>query len=117
VLIQTYCPTHYAIRAAARHDYAAFYAEEIRMRQRLRLPPWTHLVELVIRSARREQAHAAVVEPFLKDLRESVDAVRADPSAASKGTAPMYGAAARLPDRGAIRENLIGHLAGLSRLG
>jgi primosomal protein N' (replication factor Y) len=59
VLIQTHCPSHYAIRAAARHDYAAFYEEEIRMRRRLGLPPWTHLIELTIRTSRRERAHEA----------------------------------------------------------
>ena len=37
VVIQTYCPTHYAIVAARQHDYQQFYAEELAMRRRLRL--------------------------------------------------------------------------------
>ncbi len=48
VLIQTYCPDHYAIQAARHHDYRRFYEEEITMRRRLRLPPFTRLVELTI---------------------------------------------------------------------
>ena len=48
VVIQTYCPTHYAIQAAIRHDYRRFYEEEIRMRRDLALPPFTHLIELTV---------------------------------------------------------------------
>ncbi len=48
VLVQTFCPEHYAIRAAQHHDYRRFYEEEIRMRRQLRLPPFVHLVELTL---------------------------------------------------------------------
>jgi primosomal protein N' (replication factor Y) len=59
VLIQTYCPDHYAIQAASRHDYQTFYRAEIRMRKRLKLPPVVHLVELTIQGGRRERVEAA----------------------------------------------------------
>jgi len=59
VVVQTYCPTHYAIRAASRHDYAAFYREEIEMRKRLGLPPFVHLVELTIQDRSRHRVQAA----------------------------------------------------------
>ncbi|MBI3331199.1 MAG: primosomal protein N' [Candidatus Omnitrophica bacterium] len=48
VLIQTFCPGHYAIQAAKAHDYRRFYAQEIRMRRALRLPPFVHLIELTV---------------------------------------------------------------------
>ncbi|MBI2104153.1 MAG: primosomal protein N' [Candidatus Omnitrophica bacterium] len=48
VLIQTFCPGHYAIQAAKAHDYLGFYAQEIRMRRALRLPPFVHLIELTV---------------------------------------------------------------------
>ena len=48
VLIQTYCPSHYAIQAARQHDYQRFYEEEIRMRRSLSLPPFVHLIELTL---------------------------------------------------------------------
>ncbi len=48
VLIQTFCPRHYAIQAAQHHDYRRFYEEELAMRRRLRLPPFVHLVELTV---------------------------------------------------------------------
>ena len=48
VLIQTYCPGHYAIQAAKAHNYEQFYRQEIEMRRQLRLPPVVHLVELTL---------------------------------------------------------------------
>ena len=48
VVIQTYCPNHYAIQAAGQHDYRRFYEEEIRMRRSLALPPFAHLIELTV---------------------------------------------------------------------
>ena len=47
VIIQTYSPEHYAIRAAAGHDYAIFYDQEIAYRRQLRNPPFSRLVSLV----------------------------------------------------------------------
>ena len=40
VLVQTFSPDHPAILAAVRHDYAAFAAGELPMRQMLRYPPF-----------------------------------------------------------------------------
>ncbi len=47
VIIQTFSPEHYAIQAAARHDYAAFYEQEITYRRQLHNPPFTQLARLV----------------------------------------------------------------------
>jgi len=47
VIIQTYSPEHYAIRAAAKHDYVSFYNREIEYRRQLRNPPFTQLASLV----------------------------------------------------------------------
>ena len=66
VLIQTYCPTHYAIQAASRHDYQAFYRAEIQMRRRLKLPPFVHFVELTVQGSRRERVRDAAQR--LKDV-------------------------------------------------
>lgn len=43
VIIQTYSPEHYAIQAAAKHDYASFYDKEIAYRRQLHNPPFTRL--------------------------------------------------------------------------
>lgn len=47
VIIQTYQPEHYAIQAAAEHDYAGFYIDEIRFRTQQTLPPFRRLAKLV----------------------------------------------------------------------
>ncbi|MFC2012792.1 primosomal protein N' [Chloroflexota bacterium] len=47
VIVQTYSPEHYAIRAAARQDYRLFYDEEIAYRRQLRQPPFTRLASLI----------------------------------------------------------------------
>lgn len=49
VLVQTFSPDHPAIQAALRHDYAAFAAGELPIRQMLRYPPFTSMIRLVIR--------------------------------------------------------------------
>ena len=49
VLVQTFNPEHPAIQAAVRHDYAAFAAGELPMRQMLRYPPFASMIRLVIR--------------------------------------------------------------------
>jgi primosomal protein N' (replication factor Y) len=46
VIIQTFSPQHYAIQAAARHDYASFYEQEIEYRKQLHNPPFTQLERL-----------------------------------------------------------------------
>lgn len=59
VLVQTYCPDHYAIQAARRHDYRTFYDEEIAMRRRLRLPPFVRLIELTLIGSPRPRVEEA----------------------------------------------------------
>ncbi|MGC5328742.1 primosomal protein N' [Brevibacillus sp. SYSU BS000544] len=44
VLIQTYTPEHYSIQHATRHDYEAFYEEEMRYRKITGYPPFYRLV-------------------------------------------------------------------------
>ena len=46
VIIQSYAPEHYAVRAATEHDYAAFYQQEIAYRRQLHNPPYTQLASL-----------------------------------------------------------------------
>jgi primosomal protein N' (replication factor Y) len=47
VIIQTYSPEHYAIKAAAKHDYSLFYNQEITYRRQLHNPPFSQLASLV----------------------------------------------------------------------
>ncbi len=62
VIMQTFMPEHYVIRAAARHDYLAFYRRELEYRRQLGYPPFNNLVRLEYRHTRSEQAEQAAQE-------------------------------------------------------
>jgi primosomal protein N' (replication factor Y) len=47
VIVQTYVPEHYAIQAAAKHDYLVFYHKEIGFRRELNNPPFSRLVRMI----------------------------------------------------------------------
>ncbi|MCX7838640.1 MAG: primosomal protein N', partial [Anaerolineae bacterium] len=46
-IVQTYNPEHYAIVAAAQHDYRAFYAREVAFRREQGYPPFNRLIRLI----------------------------------------------------------------------
>src|SRR5437870_7258568 len=51
-ILQTYLPDHYAIRAAAAHDYATFAKAELAGRERFGYPPYGRLVMLQTQATR-----------------------------------------------------------------
>jgi primosomal protein N' (replication factor Y) len=75
VVIQTYHPDHYALRAALTHDVRGFAEEELRFRKAFRYPPATHLVLVRFESANENaavaaaQAAARAVEPVPAGMR------------------------------------------------
>ncbi len=72
VILQTYSPEHYAVQAAAEHDYYAFYDRELRYRAELGYPPLARLVRLEIRatSAQRAREQAEKLKARLLDRIE-----------------------------------------------
>ncbi len=46
VIVQTYVPENYAIRAAATQDYQAFYDEELEYRSEMGNPPFSRLIRM-----------------------------------------------------------------------
>lgn len=48
VIIQTYNPEHYSIKAVQAHDYDAFFREEIDVRRDLCYPPFHSLIKVVV---------------------------------------------------------------------
>jgi len=71
VILQTYHPTHYAIRAAAGHDYAAFYQHELTYRRDLGYPPFRRLAKLLFQDKDDAQA-AAHAERAAQILRARI---------------------------------------------
>lgn len=73
VVLQTYQPDHYAITAAASHDYHTFYAQEIAHRRELGYPPFRRMVRVLFRypNAVQAQREAELVAGRLRQrLRE-----------------------------------------------
>jgi primosomal protein N' (replication factor Y) len=59
VILQTYAPDHFSIRAARDQDAAAFYAQEIGFRRELGYPPFARLAQLRVADRDPAQARAA----------------------------------------------------------
>jgi primosomal protein N' (replication factor Y) len=78
VLVQTYRPTHYAVRFAVAHDFAGFAAEELRYREALGYPPYSRLANLRfdgLDAARVEEGARRAAES-LRDRNEALPRVR-----------------------------------------
>lgn len=62
VFVQAYETRHYAVQAAAMHDYEGFAAQELRVRRELRYPPYAHLALMRIEATSESAARAAAQE-------------------------------------------------------
>ena len=62
VVIQTYHPEHYAIQAALHHDDELFAREEMRYRRIFHYPPYTRMVQLLLRDTHRQRAESSIAE-------------------------------------------------------
>ncbi|GMU91386.1 MAG: primosomal protein N' [Candidatus Hydrogenedentota bacterium] len=61
VIVQTHRPHHYAIQAAAQHDYAAFFTREIAERRSAMYPPFRRMANILIECEDPERAQRAAV--------------------------------------------------------
>ncbi|HYF43103.1 MAG TPA: aspartate aminotransferase family protein [Ramlibacter sp.] len=61
--------------------------------------------------------HLAVVDEYLRDLREAVAVVKANPSLARQGSAATYGMMSHVPLRGMVREKVLDMFVQMYRAG
>ncbi|MYH23814.1 MAG: primosomal protein N' [Holophagales bacterium] len=61
-VIQTYHPDHYAIQAVLNHDDEAFASHEMRFRRTFHYPPFTRMVQLVVRDRNRDRGRSRIEE-------------------------------------------------------
>jgi primosomal protein N' (replication factor Y) len=79
VVVQTYHPDHYAIRAALENDDAGFAAEEMRFRRLFHYPPFTRMAQVLIKDRQRARGEGEIAalaariqqHPLAADLRVS----------------------------------------------
>jgi primosomal protein N' (replication factor Y) len=84
VIVQTLAPEAASIAHAARHDSAAFLADEIERRRALRYPPFSHLVRVVLKSEsepRVDEAASVLAGALAETLPHDTDLL---------GPAPMF---------------------------
>ena len=73
VLLQTYNPDHFSIIAATRHDFMAFYNQEIAFRKAFGYPPFARMIQLKIsgrdmkKTARQAREIGAMCDRLKKD--------------------------------------------------
>jgi len=77
VIVQTYTPEHYAIQAAAEHDYAAFYTQERAFRHQLGYPPFGRLARLVYKHGDPARCRRAAHE-LATELHQHIDRLHLD---------------------------------------
>jgi primosomal protein N' (replication factor Y) len=88
VILQTYHPDHYAIAAAAAHDYAGFAAQELTFRREQGYPPYRRLAKLVYEDTSPSRARAEA-EAQAESLRDAL-ARRGLPTTDLIGPAPAF---------------------------
>ena len=88
VVVQTYTPDNYAILAAARHDYAEFFATESAIRRESGYPPFTRLARLLHLDSNQERG-LRNAERMARQLREEASR-RGVPGVEVLGPAPPY---------------------------
>jgi len=74
VLIQSFCPEHYAVSHAVHHATEAFLAEEVPLREARGFPPATHLA--LFRLSGRDPEHVARAADALAELLTVASAQR-----------------------------------------
>ncbi|MBR0228593.1 MAG: primosomal protein N' [Clostridia bacterium] len=74
VVIQTYQPEHYAVRAAAKQDYRAFFNEEFERRKAGLYPPFTMMARFLCEAKDMREARAtaeSIRERITEEFRET----------------------------------------------
>jgi primosomal protein N' (replication factor Y) len=86
-ILQTYQPDHYAVQAAAGHDYTTFYARELGYRHALGYPPFTRLARLLFKDPSLDKVQSAA-ERAAKHLHSIISRERL--SAQIVGPVPAF---------------------------
>ncbi len=76
VVVQTYSPQHYSIRAAQHHHFAEFYKNEIQVREQFGYPPFSELLNIMVTGANAERVVKGcrmMYEKLEKSLKSMAD--------------------------------------------
>jgi len=87
VVVQTFYPQHYAVKAAATYDFTGFVNQELEHRRELSYPPFVSLVRLLVQGWNEERVRKTGDELGAK-LRATVDESQA--TVLGPAVAPLY---------------------------
>ena len=87
VILQTYNPDSYSVKASKKQDYDHFYAQEIEMRKQLKYPPFCDIIVMQISGSKQEEVakvaneiHQLVASRIPEHLKETVQLYQAMPA-------------------------------------
>lgn len=77
VIVQTYTPGHYSLKAAQNHDYESFSKKELKLRAQLNYPPFSKLVNIIVLGKDDELTRKAVLDldRFLQKDNKKIDEI------------------------------------------
>ncbi len=84
VIIQTYQHDHHVIQNASRQDYEHFYSEEVERRKELSYPPFSNLVNIILKGKVEKR-----LLDFANELRFHFDQHNKDKESVVLGPAPL----------------------------
>ncbi|HLY66078.1 MAG TPA: primosomal protein N', partial [Chloroflexota bacterium] len=87
VLIQTYNPQHPTLAMASRHDFHAFFRNEIQFRKSMGYPPFSHVVKFVYSHPSADKCQREAVVLF-EELERRIAGL--DPPLSLTGPLPPY---------------------------
>ncbi len=90
VYVQTYNPDHYAVQAAAGHDYTSFYQVEIAARRTLLYPPFTKLANLVFSHPEEKVALEATRRAAVLLQDQGLEHMRGPAQFVGPGSCPLH---------------------------
>ncbi|UCH84890.1 MAG: hypothetical protein JSW50_04165, partial [Candidatus Latescibacterota bacterium] len=78
VVVQTFNPEHHVFKYLEAHDYSGFTSEELRVRKKLKYPPFSRIVLASFSSANKDALHR-LVERWTVGARKLCARVRGTP--------------------------------------
>lgn len=111
VVVQSFHPRHYAISAAARHDYDTFALHELALRKEFNYAPYVRLVRIIVAGRHRKSVirKSNEIADFLNKLSEEMKIEVLGPAPAPLAYAAglqRYHMLVKCPDSRTVRETL-----------
>jgi primosomal protein N' (replication factor Y) len=114
VIVQTFSPSHYAVQAAAKHDFAGFYKAEMKIRRQLRFPPYRRLMNVMIDSMSQKTA-LQTIRRLAMIPKKAADAEGVDLTVMGPSAAPLAKIKGRYRFRFLMLSSNAAHLRDLGR--